>query len=262
MKQFYNSLQIREVFHLEFLRWMGRKIDPKHYAVKGGVNLRLFFKSLRYSEDMDLDVGVISVEDLKNIIMKILENQTFCDNLREFGIDKVIAPNMEHAKQTQTTQRFKVHLLTSGAEDLFTKVEFSRRGFTREFTVAPVSDEVLRFYKLPPLLVSHYTVSSALVQKITSLAARTITQPRDIFDLYILNSFYADIDFEQMRHLDKTVLSKAYDNIFEIGFEEFKDKVASYLSVEDQSSYSNVSSWEQIRLKSAALIEQIKKDYA
>jgi len=29
----YNSLQQREVFHLEFLRWFGRKIDSRYYAL-------------------------------------------------------------------------------------------------------------------------------------------------------------------------------------------------------------------------------------
>jgi len=48
----YNSLQQREIFHLEFLRWFGRKADPKHYALKGGVNMRFFFGSIRYSEEI------------------------------------------------------------------------------------------------------------------------------------------------------------------------------------------------------------------
>ncbi|GEM_PF-6279915 len=42
----YNSLQLREVFHLEFLRWFGGKMKAKYYAVKGGANLRFFFKNL------------------------------------------------------------------------------------------------------------------------------------------------------------------------------------------------------------------------
>jgi hypothetical protein len=53
----YYSLQQREVFHLEFLRWFGRKLDYRYYALKGGVNMRLFFGSMRYSEDMDLDLA-------------------------------------------------------------------------------------------------------------------------------------------------------------------------------------------------------------
>ena len=66
-----NSLQLREVFHIEFLRWLGRKVKAGHYAVKGGANLRFFFKSFRYSEDMDLDARVIRVVQLKEIVMKI-----------------------------------------------------------------------------------------------------------------------------------------------------------------------------------------------
>lgn len=32
-------LQMRELFHIEFLRWFSRKIKSAHYAVKG-VNLK------------------------------------------------------------------------------------------------------------------------------------------------------------------------------------------------------------------------------
>ena len=46
-----------ELFHLVFIDLLGRKVDKKHYALKGGCNLRFFFKSFRYSEDMDVDVS-------------------------------------------------------------------------------------------------------------------------------------------------------------------------------------------------------------
>ena len=49
MNTTYTLLQIREVFHMEFLRVLGKKIKPSYYALKGGVNLRLFFHSIRYS---------------------------------------------------------------------------------------------------------------------------------------------------------------------------------------------------------------------
>ena len=35
----YTLLQAREVFHLEFLRWFGRKLEGNDYALKGGVNI-------------------------------------------------------------------------------------------------------------------------------------------------------------------------------------------------------------------------------
>ena len=166
----YSQLQLREIFHLEFLRWLGRKLRAENYALKGGVNLRFFFNSFRYSEDMDLDASGIKVDTLKKIVKKILEEaRSFQESLGPFGIEKITAPDISKAKQTETTQRFKIHLLTAAGEDLFTKVEFSRRGFKGEMAVQPVSDTVLRSYKLPPLVCPHYSAEAAVLQKAQSL---------------------------------------------------------------------------------------------
>src|SRR3989338_5893881 len=146
----YSSLQVREVFHLEFLRWFGRKLGAECYCLKGGVNLRFFFKSIRYSEDMDLDIRRIGVERVQKIVMGILLTSGFSDSLKSFGIEKAVPPNLAKAKQTETTQRFKIHLLTQSGEDLFTKIEFSRRGLKGSMTVESVSTEVLRSYKMAP----------------------------------------------------------------------------------------------------------------
>jgi hypothetical protein len=73
----YNSLQLREIFHLEFLRWLGKKIKAECYVLKGGVNMRFFFNNFRYSEDMDLDTAGITVERLKEFVMKILQSASF-----------------------------------------------------------------------------------------------------------------------------------------------------------------------------------------
>lgn len=50
-----------------FLRALVAKGEDKSLvALKGGCNLRFFFGSERYSEDMDLDVVVMARETLKN----------------------------------------------------------------------------------------------------------------------------------------------------------------------------------------------------
>ena len=255
----YNQLQLREAFHLEFLRWLGRKVKGEYYAVKGGVNLRFFFKSFRYSEDMDLDVRGIKVIDLKEAVMKILDSAAFRDNLKPFGIERIIAPNIAVSKQTETTQRFKVHLVSAAGVDLFTKIEFSRRGFAGNAVVESVSDTILRIYKLPPLLVPHYDIHSTVSQKIRALAGRRITQARDIFDLYVLSSQYDDsASAAPPERPDKDCLSKARDNILEISFGVFRDTVVSYFSVEDQEIYNKPSSWEEVRLKTAAFVERFR----
>ncbi len=252
----YDDLQIREIFHLEFLRWLARKINVKYYALKGGANLRFFFRSFRYSEDMDLDVEGISVEVLKEVVMKILHSSTFQENFITFGIRKVAPPDIRKAKQTSTTQRFKVHLILSSGEDLFTKIEFSRRGFKGITKVEPVSSDILRAYRLPPLIVPHYDTISAIIQKIEALATRTIIQPRDIFDIYVLISQYSFYETEEVK-IDKIKLTCAHENIFKIEFEQFRDTVIAYLSIEDRSLYNSPSLWDEIRLKVADFISEL-----
>ena len=252
----YDSLQVREIFHLEFLRWLGRKVKAEYYALKGGANLRFFFNSFRYSEDIDLDVSNIRVDALRDIVMQILNNQSFQAILSPFGIERIIPPDMAKAKQTETTQRFKAHLITTGGEDLFTKVEFSRRGRTAgKVIVGAVSDSILRVYKLPPLLVPHYDIQSVVIQKITALSDRAILQARDVFDIYALSSQCGHLKRGDIK-VDKEKLKKAREGILEVSFEQFRDTVISYLSREDQAGYNTPSSWDEVKLKALNFIDE------
>ena len=210
-ERIYTPLQVREVFHLEFLRWFGRKMEADRYCLKGGVNLRLFFHSIRYSEDMDIDIQGVRVDRIKKTVMDILETpRGFASSLKSFGIEKIVAPDLTKAKQTETTQRFKIHLLTAAGEDLFTKIEFSRRGLKGSQVVEPVASEILRAYKMAPLLVSHYDVASAVQQKIHALAQRTVLQARDIFDLFLLSSQYEGSEQNKIE-VSRTILKTAHD---------------------------------------------------
>lgn len=255
----YNPLQIRELFHLEFLRWFARKLEADRYALKGGVNLRLFFKSIRYSEDMDIDLIKVPVEKIKKTVMEILSTRGFTDSLKSFGIERIVSPDLTKAKQTETTQRFKIHLLTSGGVDLFTKVEFSRRGLKGSQVVEPVSNEILRAYKMGPLLVPHYDVPSAVAQKIQALAQRSVLQARDIFDLFILNSQY-EASGRKPLQVKSSILKIAHENIFLVEFHQFRDTVVAYLEVDDQKTYSSQAAWDEIKLKTAHFLEELKHE--
>ena len=253
----YNSLQQREVFHLEFLRWFGRKADPKHYALKGGVNMRFFFGSIRYSEDMDLDLSEIRVDIIQDIVLKILNTRDFVDNLRSYGIQSISIPDMKKAKQTETTQRFKIYLITFAGEELFTKVEFSRRGLKDGIVVNAIPDSILRTYKLIPVIIPHYNAISSTIQKITALASRLAVQARDIFDLYILSPKYSSSEISGSKILKKDKLEKAYENLFSVTFEQFRDSVVSFLSSDEQASYNSPLFWDEIKLKVANLLEEM-----
>lgn len=258
----HTPLQLREVFHLEFLRWFGRKVEAKFYSLKGGVNMRFFFNSFRYSEDMDLDAYGVGVSALRDIVMEILSNHSFQQNLKPYSIERIIPPDITKAKQTETTQRFKVHLITFSGEDLFSKVEFSRRGLKGEVIVQSVLDAILRTYKLAPILVPHYSLQSTIMQKIGAIASRSVIQARDILDLYILSSQCRDIKEIGWEMIEKNKLIKAYDNIFEVNFRQFQDTVVSYLLPEDQVIYKRDSSWDEVKLKTSSFISELRKRYA
>ena len=99
-----------ELFHLLFLRQLEGKLDKKLYALKGGCNLRFFFKSIRYSEDIDFDVAIISKTILENKINKILASIDFKRILQSKDIE---ITQVNPVKQTETTQRWKLQLRIS-----------------------------------------------------------------------------------------------------------------------------------------------------
>src|SRR5438270_11440376 len=115
--------QAVELFHLHFVRRLCRGPDKDRFAIKGGCNLRFFFESVRYSEDLDLDVERVPVHTLKEKVTRLLADQSLALPLRSRGISlgETSAP-----KQTETTQRWKVGLRLQGsALALHTKIEFS-----------------------------------------------------------------------------------------------------------------------------------------
>lgn len=253
-RELYNDLQIREIFHLEFLRRFARKIKAGLYAIKGGANFRFFFKSIRYSEDMDIDIKGVRADIAKDTVMNILEAADFKNTLKSYGVDDIVPPDMSRAKQTETTQRFKIHLITSSGEDLFTKVEFSRRGFRGKTVVEDVSDNVLRAYKIAPLVIPHYDGPSAAIQKINALASRAAVQARDIFDLYIINTrLMAD-----GLSVGGDNIKKAHNNLLEVSFEQFRDTVVSYLAPEEQALYALPARWNEIKLKVVSFLENVR----
>jgi hypothetical protein len=250
----YDAMQVREIFHLEFLRRLTRKIKPGSYALEGGANLRFFFGSPRYSEDMDLDVQGVPVAALKETVMEILGQRMFRDVLVPFGIESVTPPDMKKAKQTETTQRFKIHLITGAGEDLFTRVEFSRRGFRGQALVQSVSSSILAAYGLSPLLVSHYDAASAILQKADALATRSVFQPRDIFDLYLLSSH--GVPGAAAAVLGRGAkLRETCDKVLEVGFDRFRDAVLAYLPPDERVPYDSAAAWDEIKLKVTAFLE-------
>jgi len=166
----YTPKQSVELFHLLFVDQLGRKLDKGLYALKGGCNLRFFFKSIRYSEDIDIDVQEVSEHKLAETVEGILGSKPFRQILETYGISisRLTAP-----KQTGTTQRWRLGLDVTGLSvELPTKIEFSRRGMGSSVVFEAVDPLLIGDYQLGSIMANHYDAESTLRQKVGALVGR------------------------------------------------------------------------------------------
>lgn len=246
----------RETLHFCFLEHLLKISDPKIYILKGGVNLRFFFNSPRYSEDMDIDVIAGSVSTLKKNGYKILNDNGFKRKLQTYGIEGLMINDPVKAKHTETTQRFKLKIITTSGELLPTKIEFSRRkkmhnSYTSAFD--RVSLEIAHRYKRLSFLCQHYSGSAAIIQKIEALSGRSQTQSRDVFDIFILilGGHSQGLDLSKIDH---KLVTRSKEAVLSLSYKDFQGQVLEYLDDEEYKQYSKVQNWEEIQEKVAGIL--------
>jgi predicted nucleotidyltransferase component of viral defense system len=243
-RQVKSQVQRIESFHLSLLRMLEARLNRENWVVKGGVNLRAWFGSRRYSEDLDLDVIKCAQHVLRERFDKVSLSRPLAEVLTTQGLE---ITRISKPKQTDTTQRWKIELKAAGVSvPLHTRVEFSRRG-TRdeEYALEPVRADIVRPYGLPAPTANHYTARSAMRQKIQALAGRSETQARDVWDLdHLIRTTNAD-----PRPLPREVLAilpEAVERAVSLGYDMFKAQVVPYLSEEDQTVYGTRDAWDRM----------------
>ena len=268
----YTHRQLREAFHLLFLERLLKLTDPRLYVLKGGTNLRFFFGSPRYSEDMEIDVLGGSVATLRKNGYRVLEDRAFRRSLRALGIDGVEVNDPERAKHTATTQRFRVRLVTAG-ESWPTKVEFSRRpqlggrgrypaaergrsAAASSFVTDSISPTVTGAYRQLAFRCQHYTGTAAVAQKLSALANRTEPQVRDAFDLHLLwlgghwdRSIASELPGEER--------ARAMEVLVSFSFADYASQVVDYLEPAAQDEFGGAERWNDL---CAALLELLDLD--
>ena len=247
----FTAQQYIELFHLLFLDQLGRKADKKVIVLKGGCNLRFFFKSIRYSEDMDFDLSNIPVHVFREQVNAIFKSQPFSQILES---RKIRLEHITEAKQTDTTQRWKIGLITPACPlPLPTKIEFSRRCRKEDGVLASIVPDIIRAYELTPILCRHYIAESAFRQKFAALIGRKAPQARDIFDLHLLLQWLPRR--KPKTPTNKTQIASAQNRALAIDFESFKSQVIPFLPVDSQQRYSSAEVWDTIVMEVVEALE-------
>ena len=238
-----NASSATEIFHLVFTHQLGLKVDKNLYAIKGGCNLRFYFQSIRYSEDIDFDVVTVARETLKKNVDVILASTSMNSILRTKKIEIV---GFSAPKQSDKTQRWKIEIRhESSSTTVPTKIEFSRRDPVDEAILESVDAALISRYSLLPILSKHYPAEKAAFQKIGALINRTETQARDVFDLDLLAS---RVDWTRLKgKFSDDALDTAAGNAMTISLEQFHSQVVAYLLPEYQDHYSTKAVWDSMQ---------------
>ena len=257
----FTSRQQREVFHLLFLERLLKVSDPGAFALKGGINLRFFFGSPRYSEDMDLDVRAGAVGTLRKNGFRILRDRAFARALATYGIDELIVGDPAKAKQTATTQRFRARLVTAAGETLPTKVEFSRRAAVGESAVATIDPAVAQRYRRLAFACRRYGAAAACLQKALALANRRQAQARDAFDLYVL-WLGGHARPGRVGALAAAERDRAMESLLGFTYADYAGQVLDFLEPAERERYAGKARWTEVVERSFALLEALPQGEA
>ena len=250
----FTHRQQREVFHFLFLERLLRIADPRVFVLKGGINLRFFFGSPRYSEDMDLDVLAGAVGTLRQNGYRILRDPAFAKVLATYGIAELRLGDPAREKHTATTQRFRARLVNTAGESYPTKVEFSRRVPSGESVLETIDPSLAGAYRRLSFPCRRYSASAACQQKLLALANRRQVQARDAFDLYLL-WLGGHVKPGAAGALTPAERERATDTVLGFTYADYAGQVLEYLEPAERQRFAGEALWGEVVERAFALVE-------
>jgi len=239
-----SDAQIIEVFHLLFLQVLTSH-SRDWFILKGGANLRYYFGSARYSNDIYLNYFGKDGWQVERAVDSALKGRALEILLGQQGIQ---IGESTKPKQTETTRRWKLGLARRNdtVELIRTKVEFSNRGVDSDDVLyETVPNPIVDPYAIRPATMSHYGQTGALEQKIAALALRSETKARDIFDLDLL--FRQRKAGGDLREFDVQHAGEAAKKAIEVPYSSFQSEVIPFLDPDVAVLYESEESWDQMR---------------
>jgi predicted nucleotidyltransferase component of viral defense system len=233
--------QVIELFHLVFLDVAQKGSARGRLVLKGGANLRYFFESVRYSEDLDLDIVGEESWALAEKVDAVLDSPATERILRSGGLAIV---SVTKPKQTATTRRWKIALeAPSHPKPIRTKIELSNRNGDQRYELEAVPNRIVEPYALRAPKTQHYLAGAATEQKIEALAGRSETQARDVFDLDLLLRRQP----LEPGSVEPELLQAAVDRALELPFDAFDAQVLPFIETEVADLY-DADAWDQMKM--------------
>lgn len=178
---------IREYFQHLFLSYFYQQPKTNKIFFKGGTALRLFYKSPRFSEDLDFSTNLSDKNEIETLLITVLEE-----------IEKEGTPT-DLQEATTTTGGYLANLMFQKNPPINIKLEISfRKEQKRGELFTSVNDFV------PAYTVLMLTKELLVDGKIQALLTRR--KPRDFYDLYFM--LRADMLLPQKKSILPQVLEE------------------------------------------------------
>lgn len=250
-------VEIVESFHLAFLQALATRVNVAAWALKGGGNLRFFYSSERFSEDIDL-----ATFEIEPWVFQDRTDQTLSSDLlkRTLGVLDARIEYVNPKERSKTKSKWVLGLrYPSEREPVYTQIEVSHREYPyRDFVkVEPVTPGAVAPYAaaLRRPTFGHYPPRAAIPQKIDALWGRDVRQPRDVFDLDLL--FRISPDAVSRGDVDEAGLRAAITRIFEMGYDEYRAKVLSFIEPDSLPLYEPIEVWEGMQVTVAGRLANL-----
>jgi predicted nucleotidyltransferase component of viral defense system len=216
------------------------------FILKGGANLRYYFGSVRYSNDIDLDFFGRDGAHVERSVDAALSGRALTVLLGQQGLH---LGESTKPKQTDTTRRWKLGLERQDAAGnlIRTKVEFSNRGIDSDDVLfETIPRQIVDPYAVRPATLSHYGSTAALQQQIAALALRNETKARDIFDLELL--LLLRRAEEDSRGIDIGLATQAAQKALDVSYASFRSEVLPFLDPDVAALYEGEDRWNAMRM--------------
>lgn len=243
------AARVIEGFQAAFLEVATATLPVSEYAVKGGVNMRFFFGSVRSSKDMDFDYLGERFHTWDDRVNALFDRGALDRLLRLRGI-RIAALN-RLKKQTDVTRRWTLLLASDTVRDASSKVEFSAReagkGRSAERETASIDADLARGLGIGRVALQHYVPSTAIAQKVAALRQRAHTEPRDVFDLdHLIRRFGGALSGASLQPAE---IEAAVERAQALTYDEYESAVVPYLEEELWPVLGSVAAWEAMRAR-------------
>lgn len=234
--------QVVESFHLALMTVLGERAGRDVFVLKGGTSLRFFLKSIRYSEDIDIDVPTVEQWRFTDRIKVAVEGEALARLLSLLGTS-MDQGYRKGASATKEDWSFElVHPDVPLPVRTRLEVSYREHDYPADsfFPDRPANDVMAPYARaLRAPIITRYRVPVAMSQKVRALYGRTETQPRDVFDLDFLLGGWPD----RPTDLEEAEIGAAIDRVFELDYGEYASKVVTMLDPVLATLYEGEEAW-------------------